>query len=187
MNLGHPPDNATVLTGGIDLQEVAAGVLEFQATPTLDRMLTFYGRTFEGNNMQTRIEWKGGSTLSGRIGERSYSAMDGPPEAGGKNSGPRPMEMVLMGTGGCAAFDVVIILKKGRQDISDCVVEIERNGPSGTQGVPPHSLPFYLTGKKLNHRQVERAIILSAEKYCSASIMLAKTAELTHDFEIVEE
>lgn len=113
--------------------------------------------------------------------------MDGPPEAGGKNLGPRPMEMVLMGTGGCAAFDVVLILTKSRQDISDCVVEIEaeraQEEPKVFTRIHFH---FILTGKKLNHEKVERAINLSAKKYCSASIMLAKTAELTHDFEIVE-
>jgi putative redox protein len=114
--------------------------------------------------------------------------MDGPPEAGGKNSGPRPMEMLLMGTGGCASFDVVMILKKSRQDISDCVVEIEaERAPQEPKVFTRIHLHFILTGKKLNRGQVERAISLSAEKYCSASIMLAKTAELSHDFEIVEE
>ncbi len=113
--------------------------------------------------------------------------MDGPPEAGGKNSGPRPMEMLLMGTGGCAAFDVVLILKKSRQDISDCVVEIEaeRAAQEPKVFVRIH-FHFILTGRKLDPPQVARAITLSAEKYCSASIMLGKTAQLTHDFEIVE-
>ena len=113
--------------------------------------------------------------------------MDGPPEAGGKNLGPRPMEMLLMGTGGCAAFDVVLILQKSRQEISDCAVEIEaeraQEEPKVFTRIHFH---FILSGKKLNPQQVERAISLSAEKYCSASIMLGKTAELTHDFEIVE-
>ena len=92
-----------------------------------------------------------------------------------------------MGTGGCAAFDVVLILKKSRQDISDCVVEIEAERAMQEPKVFTRiHFHFILTGKKLNPQQVERAINLSAEKYCSASIMLAKTAELTHDFEIVE-
>lgn len=113
--------------------------------------------------------------------------MDGPPEAGGKNLGPRPMEMLLMGTGGCAAVDVVLILKKGRQDISDCAVEIEaERAPHEPKVFTRIHFHFILTGKNLNSRHVERAIKLSAEKYCSASIMLAKTAVLTHDFEIVE-
>ncbi len=123
----------------------------------------------------------------GESGSGHSVLMDGPPEAGGKNLGPRPMEMLLMGTGGCAAFDVVLILKKSRQDISDCVVEIEAERaleePKVFTRIHFH---FILTGKQLKAEQVERAIKLSAEKYCSASIMLGKTAELTHDFKIVE-
>ena len=138
--------------------------------------------------MQARIKWKDGASFIAESGSGHTVLMDGPPEAGGKNSGPRPMEMLLMGTGGCASFDVVMILKKSRQDISDCVVEIEAERalqePKVFTRIHFH---FILTGKQLNHGQVERAISLSAEKYCSASIMLAKTAELTHDFEIVEE
>ncbi|MDN5753190.1 MAG: OsmC family protein [Nitrosospira sp.] len=137
--------------------------------------------------MKTRIEWKDGMSFLGESGSGHTVLMDGPPEAGGRNAGPRPMEMVLMGTGGCAAFDVVLILKKSRQDISDCVVEIEAERaleePKVFTRIHFH---FILTGKQLKPEQVERAINLSAEKYCSASIMLAKTAELTHDFEIVE-
>ena len=116
-----------------------------------------------------------------------FSGRIGPPEAGGRNLGPRPMEMLLMGTGGCAAFDVVLILKKSRQDINDCVVEIEaERAPQDPKVFTRIHFHFILTGKKLNPQQVERAIVLSAEKYCSASIMLGKTAQLTHDFEIVE-
>lgn len=137
--------------------------------------------------MKTRITWKNGMSFLGESGSGHKVLMDGPPEAGGQNLGPRPMEMVLMGTGGCTAFDVVLILKKSRQNISDCVVEIEAERalqePKVFTRIHFH---FILTGTKLNHQQVERAIGLSAEKYCSASIMLAKTAELTHDFEIVE-
>ena len=97
------------------------------------------------------------------------------------------MEMLLMGTGGCAAFDVVLILKKSRQEIRGCEVEIEAERASQEPKVFTRiHFHFILTGKKLNPKQVERAINLSAEKYCSASIMLGKTAELTHDFEIIE-
>jgi putative redox protein len=97
------------------------------------------------------------------------------------------MEMLLMGTGGCAAVDVVLILKKARQDISDCVVEIEAERASQEPKVFTRiHFHFILTGKNLSSSHVERAIKLSAEKYCSASIMLGKTAVLTHDFEIVE-
>lgn len=137
--------------------------------------------------MKARIEWKDGMSFLGESGSGHRVLMDGPPEAGGKNLGPRPMEMVLMGTGGCAAFDVVLILKKSRQDISDCMVEIEAERAMEEPKVFTRiHFHFIVTGKQLKPEQVERAINLSAEKYCSASIMLAKTAELTHDFEIVE-
>jgi putative redox protein len=138
--------------------------------------------------MKARVEWKDEASFLAESGSGHTVLMDGPPEAGGKNSGPRPMEMVLMGTGGCAAFDVVMILKKSRQEISDCVVEIEAERATQEPKVFTRiHFHFILTGKTLNSAQVERAIKLSAEKYCSASIMLAKTAELTHDFDIVEE
>jgi putative redox protein len=137
--------------------------------------------------MKTRIKWNDGMSFLDESGSGNPVLMDGPPEAGGRNLGPRPMEMLLMGTGGCAAFDVVLILKKSRQDISDCVVEIEaERAPQEPKVFTRIHFHFIVTGKKLNPQQVERAIVLSAEKYCSASIMLGKTAELTHDFEIVE-
>lgn len=137
--------------------------------------------------MKTRIKWNDGMSFLAESGSGHTVLMDGPPEAGGRNLGPRPMEMLLMGAGGCAAFDVVLILKKSRQDISDCVVEIEaERAPQEPKVFTRIHFHFILTGKNLSPRQVERAIVLSAEKYCSASIMLGKTAELTHDFEIVE-
>lgn len=137
--------------------------------------------------MKTRIKWNDGMSFLAESGSGHAVLMDGPPEAGGRNLGPRPMEMLLMGTGGCAAFDVVLILKKSRQDINDCVVEIEaERAPQDPKVFTRIHFHFILTGKKLNAQQVERAIVLSAEKYCSASIMLGKTAQLTHDFEIVE-
>ncbi len=138
--------------------------------------------------MKARVEWKDEASFLAESGSGHTVLMDGPPEAGGKNSGPRPMEMLLMGTGGCAAFDVVMILKKSRQEISDCVVEIEAERAAQEPKVFTRiHFHFILTGKTLNSAQAERAIKLSAEKYCSASIMLAKTAQLTHDFDIVEE
>ena len=137
--------------------------------------------------MQARIKWKYEASFLAESGSGHTVLMDGPPEAGGKNLGPRPMEMLLMGTGGCAAFDVVLILKKSRQDIRDCVVEIQAERAAQEPKVFTRiHFHFILTGKKLNPQQVERAISLSAEKYCSASIMLGKTAEMTHNFEIVE-
>ena len=136
--------------------------------------------------MKARIKWVDGMSFLGESGSGHAVLMDGAPEAGGRNLGPRPMEMVLMGTGGCSAFDVVLILKKSRQDISDCVVEIESERATEDPKVFTRiHFHFIVTGKNLNPAQVERAIKLSAEKYCSASIMLAKTAQMTHDFEIV--
>ncbi len=138
--------------------------------------------------MKARIKWKDGMSFLGESGSGHAVLMDGPPEAGGKNLGPRPMEMLLMGTGGCAAFDVMLILKKSRQAVSDCVVEIEAQRAAQDPKVFTHiHFHFVLTGKNLQPQQIERAISLSAEKYCSASIMLGKTAEMTHDFELVEE
>ncbi len=137
--------------------------------------------------MKARIEWKDGMSFLGESGSGHQVLMDGPPEAGGRNLGPRPMEMLLMGTGGCAAFDVMLILKKGRQEVNDCVVEIEAERATNEPKVFTHiHFHFIVTGKSLQPQQIERAISLSAEKYCSASIMLGKTAEMTHDFEIVE-
>ena len=138
--------------------------------------------------MKTRIKWKDGVSFIAESGSGHAVLMDGPPEVGGRNQGPRPMEMLLMGTGGCAAVDVVLILEKARQDISDCVVEIEAERASQEPKVFTRiHFHFILTGKNLSSRHIERAIKLSAEKYCSASIMLGKTAEVTHDFEIVQE
>jgi putative redox protein len=138
--------------------------------------------------MKTRIKWKDGVSFVAESGSGHAILMDGPPEVGGRNLGPRPMEMLLMGTGGCAAVDVVLILKKARQDISDCVVEIEaERAPEEPKVFTRIHFHFILTGKSLSFSHVERAIRLSAEKYCSASIMLGKTAALTHDFEILEQ
>jgi len=136
--------------------------------------------------MKMRIKWNDGVSFLGETESGHTVLMDGAPEVGGRNLGLRPMELVLMGTGGCTAFDVVMILKKSRQDISNCIVEIEAErateDPKVFTRIHYH---FILTGNNLKPPQVDRAINLSAEKYCSASIMLGKTAEMTHDFEIV--
>ena len=138
--------------------------------------------------MKARIEWKDGASFLATSGSGHAVLMDGPPEGGGENRGPRPMEMLLMGTGGCAAFDVVLILRKSRQNVSNWELEIEAERAQQEPKVFTRlHLHFIVTGKNLNPSQVERAIRLSAEKYCSASIMLGKTAVLTHDYEIVEE
>ncbi|MCK5435025.1 MAG: OsmC family protein [Nitrosomonadaceae bacterium] len=138
--------------------------------------------------MKMRIKWNDIVSFQGETENGHTVLMDGAPEVGGRNLGLRPMEMVLMGAGGCTASDVVMILKKSRQDIIDCRVEIEAErateDPKVFTRIHYH---FILTGKNLKPQQVERAINLSAEKYCSASIMLGKTAEITHDFEIMRE
>lgn len=137
--------------------------------------------------MKTRIKWVEGVTFMGETDSGHAVIMDGPPDHGGRNLGPRPMEMLLLGLGGCTTFDVLMILKKSRQAVDDCVVEIsaERadNEPKVFTKIHVH---FIVTGKDLKEKQVERAVSLSAEKYCSASIMLGKTAEITHDFEMIE-
>lgn len=123
----------------------------------------------------------------GESGSGHAVVLDGAPDAGGRNLGMRPMEMLLIGMGGCTSFDVVTILKKARQQVADCVAEIEAERadivPKVFTKIHVH---FVISGKALNPVQVERAVKLSAEKYCSASIMLGKVAEITHDFEIVE-
>jgi putative redox protein len=137
--------------------------------------------------MKVRIKWVGQASFLGETESRRTLLMDGPPDAGGRDLGPRPMETVLIGTGGCTAFDVVHILKKARQPIADCVVEIDADrAPEDPKVFTRIHFHFVVTGTGLNSRQVARAIQLSAEKYCSASIMLGKTAQITHDFEIVE-
>lgn len=135
--------------------------------------------------MKARIKWVEGASFLGETESGHAVLMDGPPDGGGRNLGPRPMEMVLIGTGGCTAYDVVAILKKQRQQINDCVAEIhaERADIDPKVFTKIH-IHFIVSGKDLKSEQVERAINLSAEKYCSASIMLGKTAVITHDFEI---
>jgi putative redox protein len=137
--------------------------------------------------MKTQVRWTGGVSFAGETETGHQVSMDGSPEFGGQNKGPRPMELLLVGMGGCTAFDVVLILKKGRQDITDCVAEIEAERAATDPKVfTKIHVHFKVTGRKLDPKRVENAINLSAEKYCSASIMLAKTATITHDFEIIE-
>lgn len=137
--------------------------------------------------MKARVKWVQDFTFLGESGSGHSVVMDGPPESGGRNLGVRPMEMLLLGMGGCTSFDVVSILRKARQPIVDCVAELEaeraEQGPKVFTRIHVH---FVITGKGLKEEQVKRAVTLSAEKYCSASIMLGKTAEITHDYEIVE-
>ncbi len=121
-------------------------------------------------------------------GSQHSLVMDGAPEAGGQNLGPRPMELLLAGTGGCTAFDVVLILKKGRHNVTNCEVQVSADRAETDPKVFTRiHFSFKVSGQQLKREIVERAIELSKNKYCSASIMLGKTAEITHDFEIIED
>jgi len=135
--------------------------------------------------MKARIKWVEGVAMVGESGSGHALVMDGPPEFGGRNLGVRPMEMLLLGMGGCTQFDVLLILRKARQQVTACVVELEAEraaeDPKVFTRIHAH---FIVSGRDLKEQQVERAICLSAQKYCSASIMLGATAEISHDFEI---
>ena len=138
--------------------------------------------------MECTVRWAGGLTFLAETGSNHVVAMDGAPENGGRNLAPRPMEVVLVGTGGCTASDVVVILKKSNHDVRGCDVKISaeraETDPKVFTRIHMH---FVVRGRALKRNVVEHAIRLSHEKYCSASIMLGKTAEITKDFEIVEE
>jgi putative redox protein len=136
--------------------------------------------------MKARVKWVEAATFLGESGSGHAVVMDGPPESGGRNLGVRPMEMLLLGMGGCTAFDVIHILRKARQPVTDCIVELEaeRAGTEPKVFTRIH-VHFRVSGDGLSEKQVARAVELSAEKYCSASIMLGKTAEITHDFELL--
>lgn len=136
---------------------------------------------------KTRIKWVDGMTFVGETGSGHGVIMDASPDIGGRDLGARPMEMILLGLGGCTSIDVLMILKKQRQKVTDCWVEIEgerrEDIPKVYVNIHSH---FVVTGRGLDPAKVERAIQLSAEKYCSVAAMLEKTATMTHDFEIVE-
>lgn len=137
--------------------------------------------------MKATIKWIDGVSFVGESESGHAVVMDGPPTAGGRNIGIRPMELLLVGMGGCSAFDVVTILMRGRQELVDCRVELEAERASEDPKVFTRiHLHFVVSGRNLKPAVVERAIRLSAEKYCSASIMLGKTAQLTHDFVIID-
>ena len=138
--------------------------------------------------MECRVKWiEGGMSFVAETGSNHALMMDGPPDAGGRNLAPRPMELLLAGTGGCTAFDVVAILKKGRHAVTGCEVSLTAERAETDPKVFTHiHFHFRVTGKGLKPEVVTRAINLSKEKYCSASIMLGETAKITHDFEIVE-
>ncbi len=137
--------------------------------------------------MKARVKWVEGMSFLGESGSGHTFLMDGAPEAGGRNLGVRPMEAVLLGAGGCTAFDVVMMLKRARAEVVDCVVELEaQRAEEDPKVFTQIHLHFVVTGRSLKAEQVQRFIDLSAEKYCSATIMLGKTAKITHDFELRE-
>ena len=139
--------------------------------------------------MEVKVSWNGPSGMSFRAetGSGHMVTMDGAPEGGGNNLAPRPMEMVLLGTGGCSAYDVVLILKRGREDVRGCDVTLQAERAEADPKVfTKINVHYVISGRNLKPAAVARAVQLSHEKYCSASIMLAKTAEMTHTHEIVE-
>ena len=138
--------------------------------------------------MKARVKWVEQVSFLGETESSHAVLMDGSPAAGGRNLGPRPMEMLLLGAGGCTSFDVMSILKKSRQAVSGCYVELEaERAETDPKVFTKIHMHFVVKGKDIKPDVVERAIKLSAEKYCSASIMLGKTADITHDFEVVQE
>lgn len=139
--------------------------------------------------MQCTVEWNGpeGMLFVSKTGSGHVVAMDGAPDGGDHNLAPRPMEMILSGTGACSAYDVVLILKRGRQDVRRCTVEINSERAETEPKVfTKINMHFVVSGKNLTEQVVERAVNLSHDKYCSAIAMLNKTAEITHSFEIIE-
>jgi putative redox protein len=137
--------------------------------------------------MKARVKWVEDVMFLGESGTGHTVVMDGPEEAGGHGTGMRPMELLLLGMGGCTAYDVIEILKKSRQDVRDCVVEIDGERSEEIPKVYTNIHVHYkVTGKDVKANFVERAIKMSTEKYCSATLMLAKTATVTHDYEIID-
>jgi putative redox protein len=138
--------------------------------------------------MECTVRWTEGMTFLAETGSNHVVAMDGAPEGGGRNLAPRPMEMVLVGTGGCTAYDVMVILKKSGQNLTACEVKVtSERAPTDPKVFTRIHMHFILRGRDLKPKMVEQAIRLSHEKYCSASIMLGKTAEITEDYEILED
>ena len=138
--------------------------------------------------MKARIKFVENVTFLAESGTGHAMVIDGAPAEGGRNLGPRPMELLLVGLGSCTAFDVVLILRKGRETVTDCVVEVEAERAATDPKVFTRiHMHYRVAGRGLAPAKVERAIALSAEKYCSASAMMSKTATITHDWEVVEE
>ncbi len=138
--------------------------------------------------MKAAVSWTGNASFKAESESGHSVQMDGPPDHGGENLGPRPMELLLMGMGGCASFDVMSMLTKGRQDVVSCVAELEAERADAVPAVfTKIHLSFVVTGRKLKEAQVKRAVSLSAEKYCSASIMMEKAGvTVSHSYSIKE-
>ena len=138
--------------------------------------------------MEVSVKWVDGVSFEGKSGTGHSIVMDGPEDHGGQNKGPRPMEMLLLGMGGCASFDVMSILRKSRQDVRGCVADLEAERADAVPAVfTKIHLKFRVSGVNLKEAQVKRAVELSAEKYCSASIMMEKAGvEVSHSYEIEE-
>ena len=137
--------------------------------------------------MKARIKWVQDVMFLGESGSGHSVVMDGAPDAGGRNLGVRPMEMLLLGLGGCSAFDVMLILKRGREAVTDCVVDIDAERATTDPKVFTKIVMHYtVTGQGLDRKKVERAVQLSAGKYCSASAIIGKTAEITHTITLVD-
>ena len=137
--------------------------------------------------MKARIKWVQDVMFLGESGSGHSVVMDGAPDAGGRNLGVRPMELLLLGLGGCSAFDVMLILKRGREAVTDCVVDIDAERATTDPKVFTKIVMHYtVTGQGLDRKKVERAVQLSAEKYCSASAIIGKTAEITHTITLVD-
>lgn len=137
--------------------------------------------------MECVVKWVDGMTFMAETSSGHTVTMDGAPEAGGRNIAPRPMELMLAGAGGCTAFDVVLILKRSRQEVTNCVVRLNAERAEVDPKVFTRiAFHYTVTGRNLKVDAVERAIKLSYEKYCSATVMLGKTAEIEHSWEIVE-
>jgi putative redox protein len=137
--------------------------------------------------MKARIKWVQDVMFLGESGSGHSVVMDGAPDAGGRNLGIRAMEMMLLGLGGCSAFDVMMILKRGREQVTDCVVEIDgERATTDPKVFTDVTLRYIITGRALDPNKVERAVNLSAEKYCSATAMFAKTAKISHQIQIID-
>jgi len=137
--------------------------------------------------MKAAVRWVQDAMFLGESGSGHAMVMDGAPDSGGRNLGVRPMEMLLLGLGGCTAFDVVMILKRGREPVTGCVVDMDADRAESEPKVFTRiAMKYRVSGRGLDPKKVERAVNLSAEKYCSATAIIAKTAQISHEIEIID-